>query len=155
MIRKKIPFDVKHFGRIERGQYDLVTRDGRIAVIEEINPDAEYPITASVFKQYRDVPTKVKYQINGRNETSTILFRPTDLFILTDEWISEFEVRLKEIINGYGSEDGYLADDTVKKLANELLEIAKKEINQQFPIGNTFGERSFHSTICALLLFIL
>lgn len=130
MIRKKIPFNVKHFGRIEKGQYDLVTRDGRIAVIEEINPDAEYPITASIFKKYGDVPIKVKYKIDGRNETSTILYRPTDLFILTDEWVSEFEVRLKEIIEGYGSDDGYLPDETVKKLSVELLEIAKKELMQ-------------------------
>ena len=130
MIRKKIPFDVKHFGRIERGQYDLVTRDGRIAVIEEINPDAEYQIVASVFEQYGDVPIKVKYKIDGRNETSTILYHPTDLFILTDEWVSEFEVRLKEIIERYGSDDGYLPDETVKKLSDELLEIAKKELMQ-------------------------
>ena len=130
MIRKKIPFHVKYLQDIGSGRYELVTRDGRIATIDDFDPNADYPITASVFKQYGDVPKTVKYRMNGRDETATILFRPTDLFILTDEWVSEFEVRLKEIIEDYGSDDGYLADDTVKKLANELLELAKKEINQ-------------------------
>ena len=129
----KIPFDIKYRPEIESGKYKVQTRDGHSVRIVCWDALGEYPILALI-KIDNDKESCNRFTNSGAfmvdNEVN-----PLDIIIVTDdEGLTEFEKALSDGIDYWIHEE--LKEPTiesVKKLAQSLLGIAKKELKKDLP----------------------
>lgn len=137
----RIPFDIKFRPQIESGEYKVVTRDNtpvRIICWDAKNPQ---PIVGLVYDNDTMCDIVELFCGNGKYWRLEDKDSAFDLFLLTPEpELTEFEQEVRvcvtknlttHIKDGNGGEMSstvFIDDDTAKKMAAELLELAKKEL---------------------------
>lgn len=126
----KIPFDIKYRPQIESGEYKVETTfKESVTIIKWDLKNDDGNILCYFFDGREDIP----YVTAGK-----------DLFIITPEpELSEFEQKVrvcvtKNLTTHIKDENGremsstvFIDDDTAKKLASELLNLARKELCEQ------------------------
>jgi hypothetical protein len=125
----KVPFDIKYKPQIESGEYKVVTGDDRLVRIISWDKriyGGRYEIVALVPTPQGDTETVQLYSTEG-----ILIASPYNekfkLFIVTPEpELSEFEKAIETICTNLASDIDKV--DNVKKIAAELLELAKKEL---------------------------
>ncbi|MBO4924461.1 MAG: hypothetical protein J5382_10125 [Bacteroidales bacterium] len=139
----KIPFDIKFRPQIESGEYKVVTGDDRpVRIIswDKKTYGGRTDIVALVPTSQGDTETVQLYSPDGTLISSS-RNEKFKLFIITPEpELSEFEQEVRVCVtknltthikdrNGMEiSSTVFIDDETAKKMAAELLELAKKEL---------------------------
>lgn len=141
----KIPFDIKYRPQIESGEYKVETRDGRSVRIicwdrvAKENTDDDLNICVLVPEDNGEAV--YYYHQSGKKWVPDERF---DLFIITPEpELTDYEQSVRvcvvdnlttHIKDGNGSEMSstvFIGDETAKKMASELLELARKELIEE------------------------
>lgn len=128
----KIPFDIKYRPQIESGEYKVETRDGKPTriVCWDLKGNEDFFILALVEKNEKEV--SYCYPATGCCKAACDPEGKDDLFIITPEpKLSEFELKVHEIL--YSDKPEYSASDpeSWKHAASELLELARKEMEEE------------------------
>ena len=135
-MKKKIPFDISYREKIESGEAELTTDDGRRVRVLAWDVVGDRPIVAAI---QADIPdsgreTVVCYSADGMRQAGP---GPSDLALLVDCEFTEFEERLGQIMIPTWDETKECGEcqgdvDDVRLWARELLELARKELRQEF-----------------------
>ena len=137
----KIPFDIKYRPQIESGEYKVETRNGHPVRIVCYDRKHSFPIMA-LATEADGHESYIICNSDGRYDRTNDY--SSDLFLITPEpELSEFEQEVRvcvtknlttHIKDGNGREMSstvFIDDDTAKKLATELLNLARKELCEQ------------------------
>lgn len=129
----KIPFNVKFRPQIESGEYKVETRDGNPTriVCWDLKGNEDFFILALVEKNEKEV--SYCYPATGCCKAASDPEGKEDLFIVTPgPELNEFEQALKDLCWKVGIiGDVFYKDDIIKKTAAGLLDLARKEIEEE------------------------
>ena len=126
----KIPFDIKYRPQIESGEYKVETRDGKPVRIICWDRKYGYPICGLAYEKETGCENYVNAYKNGMTAINGIQEMNDDLFIITPE---PFEQALETfLMNADSSEQTF--HENVKKYADKLLGLAKKEVLKDLPM---------------------
>lgn len=132
-MKKKIPFDISYREKIESGEVELTTNDGRRAKILKWDVNSDKPIVAIIQASIPDdgEDTVVCYSAEGTRQQGC---GPSDLAILVEEpELTEFEEACKQMmLNWCDPTEWTLEDEYVREHAAKLLEAARKALRPEF-----------------------
>lgn len=148
----KVQFDIKYRPQIESGEYKVILENGHSGRVLAWNLPGDFPIAIA------DVDdTCVWVGCYDNKGWCGIGKRHNCLFIVTSEpELTEFEQEVRECVTknltthikyGNGMEMSntvFIDDDTVKKMATELLKLAREELVKQ---GYVIEKKLFHDAV--------
>jgi len=152
----KIPFDVKYRSQIESGEYSVVTGDDKPVriICWDRHYDNQHPIVALAYDAKKDIEIYINASVLGEALSS---LKGDNLFIVTPEpELTEFEQGVRECVtknltthikDGNGREMSstvFINDDTAKKIAAELLSLAREQFIKD---GYIIEKKAFHDAI--------
>lgn len=126
----KIPFDIKYRPQIESGEYKVETRNGKPVRIICWDRKYGYPICGLVYEKETDREYYINVLENGKKTLDGMMKTSEDLFIITTEPFEQAPETF--LMNADASEQTF--HENVKKYADKLLELAKKEVLKDLPM---------------------
>lgn len=134
-MKKKIPFDISYREKIESGEVELTTDDGRRVKVLQWDVNSDKPIVAIIQSDIPDTgrDSVVCYSVEGTRQEGV---GPSDLAILIEEDLTEFEKVILESMasfscmrSTYKEKD---LEDYAKEEAPKFLEAAKEALRPEF-----------------------
>lgn len=131
MKYKRMPFDIKYRDKIESFDYQVETRDGRKAVIQDWDSnDEKWPIVAIVWDSRGRMPLEHSYSTDGHFDD--VDGCPLDLFIVTDEPEKDLRLYLADLIYEHSGTE--LSEEKLAEVMSDVLALAKEEVKSTLPM---------------------
>lgn len=137
-MKKKIPFSLEYKDKIENGEVEVVTRDDRhVDILKWDAKNEKYPIIGSIMTE-KEGEVTASWEISGRYNISTPFISTSDLFLLVEEELTEFQALLQEFANmlfeNYTDENHIITSSALESWEKKFLEYAEDSLEKKFRI---------------------
>lgn len=129
----KIPFNVKFRPQIESGEYKVETRNGLPVRIICWDRKHGHPIVGLAYEKATGCESYVSAYADGTTSANGKMEFSDDLFLVTPgPELTEFEQAVKDLCWKVGIiGEVFYKDDIIKKTAAGLLDLARKDIEEE------------------------